>query len=378
MIYRVIIMKKFTENMILLLKAAFVSILLLFCMMKSECVKEAVSGAVMRCLTTVIPSLYAMMIVSGLLINSGILNKIPKPAAFPARLLLKMDSDIFLIYILSQFAGYPVGAKMLCSAYDNKRLSKRRAELLMGVCYGAGPAFIFGCISSQLYSGSAAGRLIIISSSGANLLLAFLLSFKADKPSSCAGKNTGFRLSSELLTESILSGGRSMAVICFTITAFSVLSALLQEAGIISFAAQLIADTGLLSAEAAQGLVHAFLDVTAVNGLPHNNYELLPVICGLSSFGGICVIFQISAVTSGRLSLRYMIIMRAASAILSGIICRIIMPYFIADETVSAAEINVSIQSSPTPFPSLILIIMTFIVFSEFGQLRRNKNLCKN
>lgn len=329
----------------------------------------------MRCLTTVIPSLYAMLIVSGLLINSGLLAKISRIAALPAKL-LKMDSDIFFIFAFSQFAGYPVGAKMLYTAYENDRITKKRAELLAGVCYGAGPAFIFGCISSQLYSGNAAGKLILISSAGANLLLAFLISLSAKRTDICEKRRTEFRLSAEMFTESITSGGRSMAVICFMITAFSVLSAFLREIGITQSLSHIIADTGLLSAETAHGIILAFLDVTAVSGLPHSNYEILPIICALSSFGGVCVLFQISAVTAGKLSLKPIILLRAATAVISGIICRMIMPHFIAHETVSAAAADVHLTDSATPLPSIILIIMTFIVFKEADSLHRRKSLC--
>lgn len=368
-------MKNFREKAVLLLKSSAVVLVAIFCLTETELVKEAVSEAVMRCLTTVIPSLYAMLIVSGLLINSGILTKIPKLAALPARF-LKMDSDIFFIYIFSQFAGYPVGAKMLCTACENGRLTKTQAELLSGICYGAGPAFIFGCISSQLYSGSTAGKLILISSAVANMLLAFLLSFFMKSNRHQSDKPIGFTISAEMLTNSIVSGGRSMAVICFMITAFSVLSALLQEIGIIESFSQLIADTGVLSGENAQGLVFAFLDVTAVSALPRSNYGILPIISALSSFGGICVIFQISAVTSGRLSMKPLIFMRIAAALLSGTICRIIMPFFLTNETVSADTTDISLHSSPTPFPSLILIIMTLMVFTEIEALRRHQSLC--
>lgn len=368
-------MKKFRENAVLLLKYAAVILLAFFCLTETDCVKSAVSDAIMRCLTTIIPSLYAMLIVSGILINSGILGKIPKPAALPGKL-LRMSPDIFFIYIISQFAGYPVGAKMLCTAYEKGTLTKKQAELLTGVCYGAGPAFIFGCISSQLYSGKTAGQLILISSAGANFILAFFISFLMKKNPCQQKNNAEFRLSAKMLTDSILSGGRSMAVICFMITAFSVLSTFLQKTGFIGLLSRIITDTGLLSDETAQGAVLAFLDVTAVSSLPCNNYEILPLICALSSFGGVCVLLQISAVTSGKLSMKPLILLRASAAILSCIISRILMPCFLRNTVITAADTNISIHSSATPVPSVILIIMTFFVFTESESLLRRCIAC--
>lgn len=369
-------MKNFRENTIALFKITAVIFSALFCLTETDCVKEAVTTAVTRCLTVIIPSLYAMLIVSGIIIGSGIFEKAPKLLAIPGKYLLKMEPDIFFIFSLSQFAGYPVGAKMLSSAAENGRISGRRAELLTGVCYGAGPAFIFGCISSQLYSSSSAGKLILISSVAANLSLALILSVTSEKNSTAPQQKKNLNLSEQMLTDSIVSAGRSMAVICFSITAFSVISSLLTETGITGQAAQLLAKTGLISPENAKGIICAILDVTSVSELPHNNYRLLPVISGLASFGGVCVIFQISAVCPKNFSVKPMILLRTAAALVSGIICRIIMPFFISGETVSAADTNISVHSTANPLPSIILIIMTFIVFSEIEKLRKAAALC--
>jgi len=70
-----------------------------------------------------------------------------------------------------------------------------------------------------------------------------------------------------------------------------------------------------------------------------------------------------------------MILTRAAASVLSGIICRILMPFILADTAVSTSKINVSVHSSDSPVPSFLLIIMTIILFSEYEKIKK-RNIC--
>jgi hypothetical protein rflaF_16316 len=373
-------MKKIREKTLILLKILMLSAAVWFCISETETVKTAVSGALLRCINIIIPSLYAMMAVSSLVIKSGITSRLPMPFKSVGRLLFGMDGDSLPIFIFSMFAGYPAGAKMLCTGYDSGYISKKSAGLLMGICFGAGPAFIFGCISGQLYSSPLAGKIILISTVSANFILAFLISFLLRKNS---GNEHSVRrkitVTGDILTECIISGGKTIAEICFMITAFSVLTAMLDTYGILHHAAKIFSGISGFSLDTSAKLLPAFLDITAVNDLPENNYSLLPYLCALTSFGGVCVIFQISAVVSGRLPLKPLILLRSAAALLSFIICRIIMPFMMRDEVVSASSITVKTYKAPSPVPSLMIILMTFMLMCEYGSIlkcnKKNKNI---
>jgi len=369
-------MKKIQKNTFSAIKITAVSALTLFCLINTAQVKSAVYDSVMRCFNVVIPSLYAVMILSGFLIKSGLIRKLPHFITLPGKFLFGMNGCLFPIFILSQFAGYPVGVKMLCAEYENGSVSRRSAELLSGICYGAGPAFIFGCIASQMYGCTAAGKLILISNLSANIILAFIISMKIRKDNTYSEPETvRLNLSSDILTQSILSGGRSMADICIMITAFSVAASFLSSSGILELTAHFLSELSGINQETASGLIMAFLDVTSVHELPRNDFGILPIICGLSSFGGICVILQITSLVDGKLRLKPMILTRAAASVLSGIICRILMPFILADTAVSTSKINVSVHSSDSPVPSFLLIIMTIILFSEYEKIK-NRNIC--
>lgn len=362
-------MKQIKINNFGLLKAAAVIATSIFGITNTDAVKAAVYDSVLRCLTTVIPSLYGMMIISGLLVKSNIICNVPNFIKKIGSSFFGMSGGVFPIFIFSMVAGYPIGSKMLCSEYENGNLSRHDAEIFSGICYGAGPAFIFGCISSQLYGGSISGKIIIVSTISANLILAFFLSIFLKKRSYAPSARKKIILSSETLNASILSAGRSLADICLMISAFSVFTVFLEKIGAINFAAELISKCFNIPNESCSGIIFAFLDITSVNRLPYGNYDILPIISALTSFGGVCVIMQLSALNSGKLSLKPLVLLRVCSALLSGAICHFIMPIFLANETVSAANITASCFHTASPIPSVMLIFMTIILFRDIEKL---------
>ena len=130
--------KKATE----LIKAAAIMWGGWFCMTKSTAASEAVSSASERCLTAVIPSLYAMMIVSGLMIRTGLIQGAARYTSRAGRLIFGMEGEVSAVFLFSMFAGYPVGARMIGQLYDSGRLSKRGIVLRSmlrgrsGICTG--------------------------------------------------------------------------------------------------------------------------------------------------------------------------------------------------------------------------------------------------
>ena len=341
----------------------------LFCLLKTEITASAVAEAVDRCLAVIIPSLYAMLIISGIISKSGMTELFFGISDFFGRI-FGMNGNIFAVFVFSMFAGYPVGTKMLCEMSDNGIIDKKSAEIFSGLCYGAGPAFIFGCISGQLYGTHTAGKIILISNISANFLTAFVFSFftvKSDFP----GKKGEIRVSG-LLGECIADGGRSMLNICLAVTAFSVIISFLKYLGVITFLGSIISLFGA-DIEVSESIVSALLDVTAAGTFPKNDFSLLPVLSSLVSFGGVCVIFQIKSIVSGRISLKPLIFTRIAVS--SGIICKIIAPVMLKSEI-----INTSVQytargyRSCSSIPSAMLVIMTLMLLSEYKKQKSLQN----
>ena len=366
MIDWVIFMKEAREisAAVLLVSAA------VMCIFAADTVGGAVYAALQRCLTAVIPSLFAMIAVSGLLIRSGTVTAAGRLVHRAGRLLLGMDGDILLIFLFSNIAGYPVGARMLLYCYEAGRLTRREAELLAGVCFGAGPAFIYGCIAGQLYRSARVGILISLSTAIGSLVCAGVLSLYLRRHGHGAPPRTGVALRAEMLPECISSAGRAMAEICAAILGFAVISAILVRAGAIPAAAELLSRLTGRDFPTSAGLICSALDVTAVSSLPAGDFTLLPVISALVAFGGGCVFMQLAAIFRGRLSLMPAAGIRLGAAAVSYAACRLMLPMFIAGEAVSAAA-TTQVCSAASPVPSVILAVMTAVVLVEYEKSRK-------
>ena len=368
MIYRVMIMRKTAEKALTAVKIGVLLSMMIFCLADTTLCTKAIGESIMRCLNVVIPSLFAVMAVSSLIVKSGILTLIPKCFGRISRFLFGIEGNILPIFIFGMFAGYPVGVKMLCDEYSAGRITKKRAEILSGLCFGAGPAFIFGCISGQLYSSDGAGKVILLSNICANLLLLLIMSPYLRKTASVSAVKREFRFSAEIFTESVAQSGRAMADICIMITIFSVINVFFIRIGAAATVGELLMKLPSLDRISGEALVAALSDVTNVSVFPRGDWLLLPYISGLVSFGGVCVMFQLSAAAGRRISIAPLVIMRCTAAVMSGFVCRLIMPFFMEHETAEVSAVVVEKVRSSTPVPSLMLIIMTVMVMIEFGK----------
>ena len=348
-----------------------------YCIAESGRVSAAVSGAAERCIYVVVPSLFGMTAVSSILVRSGICRSFGRYADLPARKLFGLNGEEFGIFLLSMIAGYPVGAKMLAAMIDEGRLCNRRAELLGGLCFGAGPAFINGVAAQQLYGSAAVGRVIFISAAASNLLLALLLSPFLRRGSTPCGRGGGIHLTTQMMTECTVSAGHSLAGVCFMIMAFSVVSSALDLIGAVPAAGKLLSCASGTSGDNSRQIIRAILDVTAVGGLEHGNYQLLPYLCGLASFGGVCVIFQIQAINGGRLRRAApLVLLRGTAGAASFAVGKLITPYFIQNETVTVSSVRAAVHKAQSPVPSLMLIIMVLMLIggAEGSRSRAHKN----
>ncbi len=367
MIYGVMIMKKYAEKAIKAAKIAAISAAFVYFLGDTGGAAEAVGESIQRCIDIVIPSLFAMMIVSSMITASSMTALMPRCLGRLSRLVFGIEGSELPVFTFGMIAGYPVGVKMLCEECSCGRLDKKRAELLSGLCFGAGPAFIFGCISRQLYSSRNAGLVILISTISANIILALLLSVPLRRTAGARSVPRRVSISADMLTDCILRSGRAMADICIMIAAFAAANAALARTGVTAAAGELLGKLPDLDRIRGEVLVAAFLDVTNISKLPCGDWLLLPYISALTAFGGVCVLCQLRALTAGKLSLKYFIIMRSAAAVLSFFICRLIMPFFMTGEVTEVMSPRISSAGNSSPVPSVMLIIMTVMLIVEFG-----------
>lgn len=333
------------------------------------CCAEEVGEAAVRsigvCIRTIIPSLFAFMVISGFIISSNLYAAISLPFGAIARYIFRIPDKLFSVFLLSSAAGYPVGAKLLTDLYESGKTDKKTAEEMLGYCYMGGPAFFCGTAGVKLYSSVKIGMLIFICIFAANITIALIMGFKRKNNVVCQSHEpvkVTFRLTD--LINSINSGGISLLKICAAIVFFSSFIAVLDKTGILNAAAGFFSRLSGLSYENCTAILRSMLEISNISYI-QPDIQLLPIVTALLSFGGLCVIIQIEGVINNKILTNIFYISRIMSMILSYMYCKILI-YIIDVNKIVQTDCNT--QSSfrhNSPIPSLFLLIMTILLLSK-------------
>ncbi len=96
--------------------------------------------------TRMVPTLFPFMIISSMMIHTGVdswLTKIIKPILKP---LFNCSSNGLYAIVMGFLCGFPMGARSACDLRKNKRISKSEAEYLLAFCNNIGPTYFLGII----------------------------------------------------------------------------------------------------------------------------------------------------------------------------------------------------------------------------------------
>ncbi|MBQ9374792.1 MAG: nucleoside recognition protein [Ruminococcus sp.] len=337
----------------------------------SKCVKDEIISAIERCINIIIPSLFAFMVMSSFIIKSSIYKYIAIPFYPITKYIMKMPSSLFFVFLLGNISGYPVGAKLLLDMFKARRIDKKTAEIAICFCYGGGPAFFTGTIGLAIFNSTKAGLLIFISVLFSNFIIACIMCriciIKCNK------NDETVSFSADYLIDSIISAGKSLFVVCVTILFFSCIMAILDAEGLF----QLIQHMGLNDEYCT--LIKSILEISYISNLSANSINLIPIIAGLCSFGGVCVIMQVKAIVGNSFSLKRFMLSRVGSCLLSYLITKALLKLF-ADSIMPALSEKVEISiMADNLLPSICLIIMIFIVaFADNHHTKRKAVLTQS
>ncbi|MBR6696339.1 MAG: hypothetical protein IKL70_08010 [Oscillospiraceae bacterium] len=347
---------KHLKNIVISVFITGISILTLI---YSEKISSAIINSVERCIKVVIPSLFAFMVISSVIIKSGLHKYFSRPFRLISRYILHINENLFSVFLMSFTGGYPVGAKNLAELYDNNEISKKEAERMLSFCYMPSPAFVMG-ISSVLYSSKKAGIIIYLSIAVSTILFAVISGFFA-KVQYDNKSEYKIKISSETIISSVESSAVSLFKICIMIIFSSV---------IIAFVDILFSEIGVN--ENISVITNSLIEITTLTDFKKDIFRFLPFITALFSFGGISVIMQIKAIVKDRFSLKYFFISRIIIAFLSAIVSEIAVKFI--SITVSKEAIYIGSRENSV-LPSIILIIMIIYLLWDKKTVAKRKNM---
>lgn len=318
-------------------------------------VQSGIVNAVDRCLNVIIPSLFAFMAASQILISGGFYYYVSLPFYPLSRFLLRIPTGFFFVFLLGNLAGYPIGIKLLSDMVEGGKISKRTAEKMSCYCYCGGPAFYAGAVGLAVFRCTGAGIAVFLSIVAANLIIGIAMGFFGRGKEVCGKPKVCFK--AEILTDSVISAGKSLFVICVFIVFFSTVMSAFDYYDIFD---KIKTVFGI--SDNAVTLIKSCLEISCVTELEGSPFKLLPHIAGICSFGGLCVIIQVIAISGRRISLTPFLLSRIPAAFLTAVICRLIYPSFIPDSLEASASETVTFGIMNNFIPSICLIMMILLL----------------
>jgi len=139
-------------SIILIIKTIIFSIILLFMLYSpSEFIAYAFDGLT-NWASNMVPTLFPFMMLSSIMIYCGLdktLTDIIGPILKPV---FRCSTNAVYAILMGFLCGFPMGAKVTCELYHNRRINEKEANLLLGFCNNIGPAYFLGIISPILYA----------------------------------------------------------------------------------------------------------------------------------------------------------------------------------------------------------------------------------
>lgn len=362
--------KNFKENKMYksVIKYVIALIIILYSIYLLKFSKEisiAIINSINSCLTVIIPSLFAFMVVSNILIKSNIYVILSKPFYPVAKYLFRIPPELFSIFLLSCIGGYPIGAKLLTDLLSQNKISKDTANTMMCYCYCNSPSFFAGAVGVVVFENVLVGLLIYFSIVLSNCIIAIILGFKNKIPEKKKIR-ANISINVNILIESINSAAKTLFLICIMLIFFASLISVIEETGILNFICSKISlfynfDTTIFSTS-----FMSFVEISKISQFPKFCYAYIPILAILGSFGGLCVLSQIVAITSRSISLKKFLITRPLHLAFSSIICYYLIKVFTKDIVImTILSPTIFKKNTSTVIPTLCLILMTILLLNK-------------
>ena len=253
---------------------------LVFLIVETDNAVTASTNALLLCAKTIIPTLFPFFVISGLMLNLGLVEVLGKIFSPVSRFLFKTSGKGAVVFIIGILCGYPTGARVVAKMCKNNELTQEEGERLLAFCNNSGPLFVIGAVGSMMLKNHSIGVFLYIVHVISALLTGILLSAFAKKDKAKLQQTFAAKTIGEAVLESVESAVSSTLNVCGYVVFFGCLCAAIGNPFLVSI---LEVTTG------AKALINLGL----------NSETTLILLSGIIGFGGICVAFQVQSAVSG-------------------------------------------------------------------------------
>ena len=276
---------------------------------------EYMRAGLRLCAAGVIPSLFPFMVISELVVASGMGNSLARILGKPFGWLFGISRESCAAILLGCVCGFPVGAKTAITLYDSGAISAKEAERLLAICNIPSSGFLISAVGIALYGDRRFGIFLYLAALTSVLAWGFLLARLRPIPLSHLQAVTMRKtLGADTFTGAISSATASMLAVCAYVVFFTSVVGCLSH---------------MLDALSLSSAVRAFLfgvfeissGVNAAASLGSSATGL--ALCGfVVGWSGISVHFQILSLCGGRgLSFRPYLLGKLFQGLFCGACC---------------------------------------------------------
>lgn len=262
----------------------------------SDVAIEYMKKGLKLCASTVIPSLFPFMVISELIVSSGIGLRMASFLAAPMRRFFGVSEAGACAYLLGTLCGFPIGAKSAVGMYDRGEISKEELVRLMTFCNNPGSAFIISAVGVSLFGSQITGialyACVIISSLVVGIGIRIIFGPVKDSVATSSVVKKCDEVGIGSFTSAIHSSATSMLTVCAYVVFFSAL------VGCIGNLLSLLELPRNIMA-----VIFAFFELSSGVGTCAEYFDgsIAVIACAAAAgWSGLSVHFQIMSICSGR------------------------------------------------------------------------------
>lgn len=201
----------------------------------------------------------------------------------------------FSTFFLSTLSGYPMGAKLICTMYENKQINSSDARKMLSFCSVSGPIFMLGTVGVAMLNSFTSGLIILISNILASLVNGLIYRGKNEETNSFIPIT---KKNSNILSESVYDSLISILLVgAYIVLSFLVID-ILHNLKITDALTDLICCVFNLNNKqnVVQSVLNGCIEIThGILDLSQTSLSLkvkTVISSGLIGFGGISVMMQ--------------------------------------------------------------------------------------
>ncbi len=323
-------------------------------------VSKAINNSINSCLTIIIPSLFGFMVLSSVIIESGIYSFLFKPLHMLFGKIFNMDLFTFSVFAISLMGGYPIGAKLLAETAADER-NRKICENMLCYCYCPSPPFVITVIGLCVFGNTQSGLIIYLS----NVISCAFAALFINKINRHIFFSPNTFQKNNVILFSINSSSVSLFKMSSVIIFFSVIIEFIRYTGLLELIENNINPI-------CSGIAVSLLEISNISALTNADTSLLlPIAAALSSFGGFCILIQTAVLTHGAIKLKKFLAARLPIALLSAVTAYFISHFFPAGAAETSSAVNYVQFSSVKPLASAFLITMCIILLKNSKKISK-------